>query len=75
MSSPVTTPITPTNPGVLGDAAAVRVALVASLVSLFLSGWVFLTSLDDADAQRDLQSRLACLELPGANDCGPDAAR
>jgi hypothetical protein len=51
------------------------VALAASLVSLFLSGWVFLTSLDDADAQRELEARLACLELPGANDCGADAPR
>jgi hypothetical protein len=66
---------TSTTPGVVTDTLAVRVALVASLASLFLSGWVFLTSLDDADAQRELQARLACLELPGPNDCGLDALR
>jgi hypothetical protein len=66
---------TSTPPGVVPDTLAVRVALAASLVSLFLSGWVFLTSLDDADAQRELEARLACLELPGANDCGADAPR
>jgi hypothetical protein len=51
------------------DATAVRVALGASLVSLLLSGWAFLGSLDDADVDRAVEERLACLELPGDNDC------
>ncbi len=49
-----------------------RLALVLSLASLFLAGWSFIASFDDqVDTQR-LEQRLACLELPGANDCGAD---
>jgi hypothetical protein len=39
-------------------------------VSLLLSGWTFIRSLDD-DADRDrVEERLVCLELFGVNDCG-----
>lgn len=55
----------------VADATAIRVALLASLLSLVMSGWTFMGSLDDADVDRALEERLACLELPGANDCGP----
>lgn len=57
----------------LSTQTAVRVALTASLLSLFLSGWTFLTGLDDAAHERRLEARLACLELPGPNDCGLDS--
>lgn len=56
-----------------GERALVRVALVASLVSLVLSGAAFIGSLDDDESDRRTEARLACLELPGANDCGLDA--
>ena len=49
-----------------------RVTLTASLVSLFLSGWAFIASFDDDRDQRDVERRLACLELAGNNDCGAD---
>lgn len=55
-----------------GVDAAKRVSLSVSLVSLFLSGWAIIASLDDDADVRDVERRLACLELPGANDCGLD---
>lgn len=51
---------------------ALRVTLAASMASLFLSGWAFMASIDDDGGQRDVERRLACLELPGPNDCGID---
>ena len=51
---------------------ALRVAVGASIVSVFLSGWAFLSSFDDESDKRDVERRLACLELPGGNDCGAD---
>ncbi len=50
----------------------VRAAVTMSAVSLFLSGWAFVQSFDDSDFERDTEQRLACLELPGPNDCGLD---
>lgn len=52
--------------------ATTRVAVVLSLVSLFLAGWSWLASWDDDRDTERLQQRLACLELRGANDCGAD---
>ncbi len=52
--------------------SSTRVALTMSLVSLFLSGWAVIATLDDDADVRDVERRLACLELPGANDCGAD---
>jgi hypothetical protein len=49
-----------------------KTAVTMSAVSLFLSGWAFLSSFDDGDFERDTEQRLACLELPGPNDCGAD---
>lgn len=49
-----------------------RVTLAASFASLFFSGWAFIASIDDDGDQRDVERRLACLELPGPNDCGAD---
>jgi hypothetical protein len=51
---------------------ATRVAVVSSLVALFFSGWSLLVSMDDDNDVRQVEQRLACLELPGANDCGVD---
>lgn len=46
-----------------------RVALGISIVSLLLSGLsLFVAMTDDVDAGR-IEARLACLELPGPNDC------
>jgi hypothetical protein len=50
----------------------VRLAVGISLVSLFLSGWSFISSLDEDGFERSVEQRLACLELPGPNDCGLD---
>lgn len=49
-----------------------RAAVTLSLAALFLSGWSFINSLDDDTQVRDVEARLACLELPGPNDCGLD---
>lgn len=50
----------------------VTVPLVISVVALLLSG-LSLGALAQASGERDqLQIRLACLELPGPNDCGQD---
>jgi hypothetical protein len=49
-----------------------RVAVALSLIALFLSGWSFIATLDDDAQVRDVERRLACLELPGPNDCGAD---
>jgi hypothetical protein len=49
-----------------------RVTLTASLVALFFSGWAFIASFSDDANERDLERRIACLELHGANDCGAD---
>jgi len=49
-----------------------KVTLSLSIVSLFLSGWAILSTLDDDAQVRDVERRLACLELPGPNDCGAD---
>lgn len=47
-------------------------AVVLSLVSLFLSALALVLTFDDDADVRDVERRLACLELPGANDCGAD---
>ncbi len=49
-----------------------RAAMVVALVSLFLSGWTFIDTLSDERNERRIEQRLACLELPGPNDCGLD---
>ena len=51
---------------------AVRFAVGISMISLFLSGWSFISSIDDDGFERSIEQRLACLELPGPNDCGVD---
>ncbi len=54
------------------NVTTIRLTLVISLVSLFLAGWSFVASFDDERDTRRIEQRLACLELPGANDCGAD---
>jgi hypothetical protein len=53
-------------------AGILKAAVTLSAISLFLSGWALLDSFDDADFERSTEQRLACLELPGPNDCGAD---
>lgn len=49
-----------------------RLAVGVSIVSLLVSSLSLIFTLtDDVDADR-LEARLACLELPGPNDCGPE---
>lgn len=50
----------------------VRISVILSAAALFMSGWSFLSTLDDDAQVRDVEKRLACLELPGPNDCGLD---
>jgi len=50
----------------------VRLAVGISLVSLFLSGWSFISSIDEDGFERSVEQRPACFELPGPNDCGID---
>jgi hypothetical protein len=49
-----------------------RVAVGISVLSLLLSGWSMVMTLDDEADRGEIEKRLACLELPGPNDCGPD---
>lgn len=51
---------------------AARSGVILSVIALFLSGWAFISSFDEDLDQRRLEQRLACLELPGANECGVD---
>jgi hypothetical protein len=51
----------------------VKLAVALSVVSLLFSGLSFYqTHVRDDQADRDLERRLACLELEGSNDCGAD---
>jgi hypothetical protein len=56
----------------LSAATSTRTTLIVALVSLFLSGWTFIDTLSDERNERRIEQRLACLELPGPNDCGLD---
>ncbi len=54
------------------DRATTAIA-ATSAVALLLSAFSLVLTLtdDDLDAQQ-VEDRLACLELPGPNDCGAD---
>jgi hypothetical protein len=39
--------------------------VAVGLISLFLSGWSFIASIDEDSFERSVERRLACLELPG----------
>lgn len=56
----------------IGMETYLKLLTLLSATSLFLGGWAVLGNLEDGDAQRDVDRRLACLELPGPNDCGAD---
>lgn len=56
----------------IGTQTYIKLLTVLSGASLFLSGWALLGNLDDRDVEREVDRRLACLELPGPNDCGLD---
>jgi hypothetical protein len=43
-----------------------------SVAALVLSVLSFALTLDDEREDRQVEQRLACLELPGPNDCGLD---
>lgn len=43
-----------------------------SAAALILSAWALVTSIQEDGELRQLEQRLACLELDGANDCGVD---
>lgn len=63
----------PTTP--LTDApgqTATRLAVGISVIALLLTSWTMVRSIEDDADQRQIESRLACLELPGPNDCGID---
>lgn len=51
--------------------AGTRVAIGISIVSLLLSGWSLLMNVTEEADRGQIEQRLACLELPGPNDCGP----
>lgn len=48
------------------------VTLAGVVMSLLMSGWAVVDSFDDDQDRRFIEQRLACLELPGPNDCGAD---
>jgi len=56
----------------LKQSVGVGVAIGMSATSLLMTTWLVIQSLDDADDERRVDDRLACLELPGPNDCGLD---
>jgi len=56
----------------LSAATSSRTAMIVALASLFLSGWTLIDTLSDERNERRIEQRLACLELPGPNDCGLD---
>ncbi|MFG1817861.1 hypothetical protein ACGFIF_29155 [Kribbella sp. NPDC049174] len=56
----------------LSTTTSSRTAMIVALASLFLSGWTFIDTLSDERNERRIEQRLACLELPGPNDCGLD---
>lgn len=49
-----------------------KIALGLSAGALLLSGFVAIETLNEDGFRRDVDDRLACLELQGANDCGVD---
>ena len=49
-----------------------KVAIGISIISLLLSGWSLVMTLDDEADRGEIETRLTCLELPGPNDCGPN---
>jgi hypothetical protein len=51
----------------------IGVALGGVVLSLLMSGWALIDSLDDEEDRRSIEHRLVCLELPGPNDCGADS--
>lgn len=57
--------------GAPGQTAS-RLAVGLSAIALLLSGWNLIGTLEEEGDQRRIESRLACLELPGPNDCGLD---
>ena len=61
-----------TNVSAVTDTTTARLVMVMSLTALLLSGWSVLDDLDDARHDRAVDARLACLEMPGPNDCGLD---
>lgn len=61
-----------TTPTGARDQPAGRLAVVLSVIALLLSSWNLVSTLEDDADQRRIESRLACLELPGPNDCGLD---
>lgn len=62
----------PTSQNTTSAETGVRISVILSVVALFMSGWSFISTVDDDAQVRDVEKRLACLELPGANDCGLD---
>lgn len=48
------------------------VASTGVILSLLMSGWALIESIDDDRERERIEQRLACLELPGPNDCGAD---
>lgn len=54
------------------DRTATKVSVAMSGVALVLSTFTLIVSLDDDARDREVDARLACLEVPGPNDCGID---
>ena len=49
-----------------------NLAIGLGVISMLLSGWSVVMTLDDEADRGQIEQRLACLELPGPNDCGAD---
>lgn len=62
----------PTTHTVAAGQTATRLAVGVSVIALLLSSWTLVRTVEDDADQRRIESRLACLELPGPNDCGAD---
>jgi len=51
--------------------AETSTAVGISVLALLLSGWSLVVELTDDADRNQIEQRLACLEQPGPNDCGP----
>ena len=49
-----------------------NLAIGLGVISMLLSGWSVVMTLDDEADRGQIERRLVCLEQPGPNDCGAD---
>jgi hypothetical protein len=58
--------------GVVVPKITLGALLTSAVLSLLMSGWALIGSIDESENRRSVEERLVCLEQPGPNDCGVD---